>query len=274
MAMNTYLVAAAYDSIAEQYDGLVAEDFWMRRVLWAHYTEIFQPGAQVLDVACGTGLDSLFLAAHGIRVTGMDISPQMIAQLQVKAQHHGLAERIEVHVDDVAALHSWPAASYDGIISAFAGLNTVSDLGAFAAHASRVLRPQGRLIAHVLAPTDVWTQLRLRSRLQWRAARARRQRRQRTVVIAGRQIQHALLVPAEIYPRFFAPYFRLCRTYTLGFLWPQGLSHTLPVALACTLGRCEARLGARWPFRHWGRFFVLDLENNACGCEATTGMRS
>jgi ubiquinone/menaquinone biosynthesis C-methylase UbiE len=263
MAMSAHPIAAAYDSIAAQYDDLVAEDFWMRRVLWAHYIEVFQPGAQVLDVACGTGLDSLFLAAHGIRVTGIDISPQMIAQLQVKAQHRGLAEWIEAHVDDVAALHSWPAASCDGIISAFAGLNTLSDLGAFAAHASRLLRPQGRLIAHVLGPTDVWTQLSLLSRLQWRAAREHRQRRQCTVVIAGRQIQHALLVPAEIYARFFAPYFRLCRTCALGFLWPQGLSPALPVSLAYSLGRFEARIGARWPFRHWGRFFVLDLEKNA-----------
>src|SRR4029453_11663262 len=134
MAMSAHPIAAAYDSIAAQYDDLVAEDFWMRRVLWAHYTEVFQPGAQVLDVACGTGLDTLFLAAHGIQVTGIDISPQMIAQLQVKAQHHALTERIAAHVDDVVSLRSWPAVSCDGIISAFAGLNTVSDLGTFAAN--------------------------------------------------------------------------------------------------------------------------------------------
>jgi ubiquinone/menaquinone biosynthesis C-methylase UbiE len=260
--MSGHAVAAAYDSIAAQYDGLVAEDFWMRRVLWAHYLQVFRPGAQVLDVACGTGLDSLFLAACGIRMTGLDISPQMIAQLKTKAHRQGLADRIEVHVDDIAALHSWPTAYFDGIISAFAGLNTVSDLEAFAADAHRVLHPQGRLIVHVLSPTDVWKQLSLYTRLQWRTAWESGQRQQRTVVIAGRQITHVLLRPAEAYARFFAPYFRLCQTYALGFLWPQRLSRWLPGAFAYVLGRLEAHLGARRPFVHWGRFVVLDLEKS------------
>src|SRR5215510_9906391 len=99
--MSQDSVAAAYDTIAEQYDCLVAEDFWMRRVLWAHYMRVFRPGEHVLDVACGTGLDALFLAEHGIHMTGMDISAQMIAQLQAKAKRHGLANQIEVHVDDL-----------------------------------------------------------------------------------------------------------------------------------------------------------------------------
>jgi ubiquinone/menaquinone biosynthesis C-methylase UbiE len=261
--MDRHPVAEAYDRIAEDYDALVVEDFWMRRLLWAHYTAVFRPGAHVLDVACGTGLDSLFLAAQGMWVTGIDISPQMIAQLRAKARRQGLEDRIEAHADDVETLRSWTEARFDGIVSAFAGLNTIRDLGAFAADASRVLRPQGRLIVHGLAPTDVWTQLRLLARLQWRAARARRARRQRSVIISGQEVQHALLVPAEIYPHVFAPYFRLCRSYALGFLWPQGMGRRMPSSLAGTLGRLEPHLGSHWPFRQWGRFFVLDLEKKA-----------
>ena len=258
--MDGQTVAAAYDGIAAQYDTLVEEDHWMRRVLWAHYAAVFPPGAHVLDVACGTGLDTLFLAERGLQVTGIDVSPQMITQLQAKAQQRGLGDRMTVHVEDVAALHTWPAARFDGIISAFAGLNTVHDLGAFAAAASRVLRPQGRMILHVLGPTDVWTQLGLIAWGQWHAARARWQRRQWTVVIASREVSHTLLVPAEMYGRFFAPYFRLRRTYALGFLWPQGASRWLPSPLAHRLGQLEARLGRYWPFLTWGRFCVVDLE--------------
>jgi SAM-dependent methyltransferase len=258
--MDGQTVAAAYDGIAAQYDTLVEEDHWMRRVLWAHYAAIFPPGAHVLDVACGTGLDTLFLAERGMQVTGIDVSLQMIAQLRAKVQQRRLGGQVTVQVEDIAALHTWPAASFDGIVSAFAGLNTVRDLGAFAAAASRVLRPQGRMILHVLGPTDVWTQLGLMARGQWRAARAHRQRRQRTVVIAGREVPHTLLRPAEMYIHFFAPYFRLCRTYALGFLWPQGASRWLPAPLTHRLGQLEARLGRHWPFRTWGRFCVMDLE--------------
>jgi ubiquinone/menaquinone biosynthesis C-methylase UbiE len=258
--MDGQTVAAAYDGIAAQYDALVEEDHWMRRVLWAHYTAVFSPGAQVLDVACGTGLDTLFLAERGMQVTGIDVSPQMIVQLQAKAQQRRLEDRITVQVEDIAALHTWPAARFDGIISAFAGLNTVRDLDAFAAAARRVLRPQGRMILHVLGPADVWTQLGLIARGQWGAARSRWQRRQWTVVIAGQEVPHTLLVPAEMYARFFAPYFRLRRTYALGFLWPQGASRWLPSPLTHRLGQLEACLGRHWPFRTWGRFCVMDLE--------------
>jgi 2-polyprenyl-3-methyl-5-hydroxy-6-metoxy-1,4-benzoquinol methylase len=258
--MDEQTVAAAYDGIAAQYDALLEEDHWMRRVLWAHYAAVFPPGAHVLDVACGTGLDTLFLAERGIQVTGIDVAPQMIAQLQAKAQQRGLENRMTIQVEDIAALHTWPAARFDGIISAFAGLNTVHDLGAFAAAACRMLRPQGRMILHVLGPTDVWTQLGLIAHGQWGAARACRQRRQWTVVIAGQEVLHTLLVPAEMYARFFAPYFLLRRAYALGFLWPQGASGWLPAPLTYRLGQLEVCLGRHWPFRTWGRFCVLDLE--------------
>src|SRR5262245_50567005 len=36
------------------------------------------PGALVLDVPCGTGILETFLAARGLRVVGMDISPAML----------------------------------------------------------------------------------------------------------------------------------------------------------------------------------------------------
>jgi SAM-dependent methyltransferase len=258
--MDGHTVAAAYDQIAAQYDTLLEADCWMRRVLWAHYSTVFSPGTHVLDIACGTGLDAVFLAERGIQVTGIDVSPQMIAQFQAKARQYELRDRMTGHVEDIAALHTWPMSHFDGIISAFAGLNTARDLGAFAAAAHRVLRPQGRVILHVLGPTDVWRQLGLTARGQWQAARARRQRRQRTVVICGHEILHTLLMPAEMYTRFFAPYFQLRRTYALGFLWPQGANRWLPSTLGHVLGQLEARLGAWWPCRDWGRFFVVDLE--------------
>jgi SAM-dependent methyltransferase len=132
-------VATAYDAIAADYDRLVREDAWMRRRLWAHYLGVFERGARLLDVGCGTGLDTLALAARGRRMTAVDVSPGMVEELRRKAAALGLLDRIEVHVGDAAALGGWPAASFDGILSSFAGLNTV-DLGAFAAAAARLLR--------------------------------------------------------------------------------------------------------------------------------------
>jgi len=250
-------VAAAYDDLAEDYDRLVEEDFWMRQLLWGRYLDLFQPGDRVLDVACGTGLDSLFLARHGLEVTGIDASPGMIARLREKAVRQGL--RVRAQVGDAGDLSAWPAATFDGILSAFAGLNTI-DLERFAADAARLLRPGGRLIVHLLAPAGLWARLRLLARLRFGAARALGRRRDLAVTIAGRTIPHALPSPHETYERWFAPRFRLRRAYALGFLWPQSANAVLPGQVRHLLGRLEPRLGALPLLRGAGRFFVLEME--------------
>jgi magnesium-protoporphyrin O-methyltransferase len=58
-------------------------------------------GAHVLDAGCGTGLFSLALARRGLRVTAVDLAPQMIAAAQQQAERAGLAERISFHSGDL-----------------------------------------------------------------------------------------------------------------------------------------------------------------------------
>lgn len=70
---------AAYDRVARAWDGTRALNFpekaWIDRLLAA-----LPAGAAVLDVGCGAGrpLAAAFLA-RGHRVTGLDLSPQMLA---------------------------------------------------------------------------------------------------------------------------------------------------------------------------------------------------
>jgi 2-polyprenyl-3-methyl-5-hydroxy-6-metoxy-1,4-benzoquinol methylase len=49
-----------------------------------------EPGARVLDVACGHGRHSLELARRGFRVTGVDLSPRSIALAREAAAKEGL----------------------------------------------------------------------------------------------------------------------------------------------------------------------------------------
>ncbi|MBK8899764.1 MAG: methyltransferase domain-containing protein [Anaerolineaceae bacterium] len=50
-------------------------------------------GGKVLEVACGTGLVTLPLAAQGIDIAGLDIMPTMLAQAKSKAEEQGLPVR-------------------------------------------------------------------------------------------------------------------------------------------------------------------------------------
>lgn len=252
-------VAAAYDAIAADYDRLVEEDRWMRHVLWAHYDAVFKPGDRVLEFGCGTGLDTLHLAARGLRMVAVDASPGMIERLRAKLDGDPHRQRIELRRGDVAEFAGWPEASFDGLVSAFAAVNTAGDLASFAAAAGRLLRPGGRMVLHLLAPAGLWERWQAASEAGLVAARNLRRRRERTVAIGGRPVRHRVATPAEA-RRLLSGAFRLRRAYGLGFLWPQAASRRIRPEVAYVLGRAEARLGSLWPLLGWGRFFVLDLE--------------
>jgi SAM-dependent methyltransferase len=63
-----------------------------------------EPGTRVLDVGCGVGRWSRLLAAKGAQVTGVDLSPTMIAQAQRRAVAEGVAARCSFRVQDLSQL--------------------------------------------------------------------------------------------------------------------------------------------------------------------------
>ncbi|MCI0633966.1 MAG: class I SAM-dependent methyltransferase [Actinobacteria bacterium] len=54
------------------------------------------PGQRVLDVGCGPGRHALALARRGLRVTGVDLSPDFVALARAAACEEGLEARFEV----------------------------------------------------------------------------------------------------------------------------------------------------------------------------------
>ena len=98
--MKELNTAQAYDSIAFNYDSLLKDDRAVRMALWRHYQHCFKSGHRVLDVGCGTGSDALFLACQGIQITGIDASPGMIAQFQMKLKSESYNSAIKRLISD------------------------------------------------------------------------------------------------------------------------------------------------------------------------------
>ncbi len=253
-------VRDAYDAIAREYDRQLADDAWMRQTLWQQYRRAFRPGDQVLDVGCGTGTDAIFLAQHGVQVTGIDLSPAMIAQAESKVRGAGLTHAIRVCAMDLAELHRLPAGQFDGIISSYAALSTVPTLTEFAADAARLLRPEGRMILHLLNSRSLWESTGLVRHGRWAEARQLGQRRERTFAVGGHPIQHYVPRVDEAYALYFAHEFRLCGASALGILRPPYPIPGVPSAVLAALDRLDLLLGPHRPFTNWGRFVVLELE--------------
>jgi len=66
------------------------------------YAELAQrTSGTVLDAMCGTGRVLVPLAQQGFHVTGLDLSPAMVAMAQHKAQQLGLTERVHAIEGDI-----------------------------------------------------------------------------------------------------------------------------------------------------------------------------
>jgi ubiquinone/menaquinone biosynthesis C-methylase UbiE len=256
-------VALAYDQIASTYDAQVEGDSWMRRTLWRHYLAIFRPGDRVLDVACGTGLDAVFLARHGIQVTAIDISPGMIEQLHCRATSDAPAGLIDARVLDVEALSDFSPGSFDGIVSAFAGLSTVPDLREFSRTAATMLRPGGHMLLHLLNRFSLWEWLLFALHGQFRSARSVGTLRERDFRIGGVNVRHYLYTPLELYQSGFAGEFILEHAVALGCLRPPYTVRWIPSPIIAVLERLEAKVGGKSPFLNRGRFFLLVLTSRS-----------
>jgi len=70
----------AYDTLAEVYDFLVPEALLSPEGSAAAFEPLLEPGARVLDCACGTGTLAAGLALHGFEVSASDASPEMVSR--------------------------------------------------------------------------------------------------------------------------------------------------------------------------------------------------
>jgi ubiquinone/menaquinone biosynthesis C-methylase UbiE len=102
------------------------------------------PGLAVLDVGCGLGGTSRYLAAeHGSRVVGIDLTGDYVRAAASLAHRVGLADRVSYCCGSALALPFAPA-RFDRAVLLHVGMN-IPDKDALFAELRRVLRPGGLL---------------------------------------------------------------------------------------------------------------------------------
>lgn len=101
------------------------------------------PG-KALDLGCGPGGDTLWLARRGWRVTAVDISAVAIARLADHAHSFGLSDRITAERHDLA--ESFPAGRFDLVSAHYLHTSFELPRTRLLRTAAQALSPGGRLL--------------------------------------------------------------------------------------------------------------------------------
>ena len=131
-----------FDAHADRYASSAVHRFGPSLPVLLEFTAP-QPDEQALDVATGTGNTAFAVAGFAQHVTGLDVSPGMLAQARARAEREG--------VDNVSFLEGaaehlpFPDGSFD-LVTARHAPHHFREVAAFLREVWRVLKPDGRFV--------------------------------------------------------------------------------------------------------------------------------
>lgn len=136
------VVADWYD---EYLQGEGSADSYQRMVILPNLMRILniKKGDNIADIACGQGLFSEEMTMQGAVVTGVDISPELIAK--AKRRFNDKRLKATFHVSSADKLSMLKDKSFDKAICVLAAQN-IKELDVMFSEASRVLKKGGRLV--------------------------------------------------------------------------------------------------------------------------------
>ncbi|MGW0945094.1 class I SAM-dependent DNA methyltransferase [Streptomyces sp. NPDC002623] len=133
-----------YDAIADDYADLLRDEVAaqpLERAVMRAYSEFVGTGGRVVDLGCGPGRVTGFLATLGLSVSGLDLSESMLAI--ARRENPG----IRFEQGSMLKLDGHPDGSLDGAVSWYSSIHTpVDELPALFAEFHRVLAPGGHLL--------------------------------------------------------------------------------------------------------------------------------
>ena len=260
---------AAFDALATDYDAEFSHTLlgqMLRQRVWDIYRRYFQPGQHLLELACGTGEDALWLAQQGFTITATDGASEMLNITQHKAQQAGLANQISTQpltLQTIEADLSTPIADlrFDGLYSNFGGLNTLSDWQTLAKGVAKLVRPDGIVILVVMGPICLWE-------IIWHLGHgdsklAMRRFNEPATAVIGQSSIPIWYPSARRLRKDFAPWFEHITTESLGLWLPPTYLGYLVAKRPSLFQRLNHLEKATAPLtRGWGDHYILILKRN------------
>ena len=141
-----------YTAFASVYDKMMHD---VDRDAWIAYLDVFLKKANAVDVmdcACGTGINAISLRQRGYHVTGSDVSSDMLSEARNNALLSGARDIVFI-CEDMRKLKVHKP--IDAIVCVCDGVNyltSMKDESSFFEHANACLKPGGLLLFDVSTP--------------------------------------------------------------------------------------------------------------------------
>lgn len=118
------------------------------------HEEAGRPPGRALDLGCGTGTTSIYLAEYGWEAVGVDFAPNAIWQARRKAAEQALAGQVRFHAADVARLDFLPADRPFDLAIDIGCLHGLfpEQQASYATHLARLLRPGATYLLYAFLP--------------------------------------------------------------------------------------------------------------------------
>jgi len=137
---RTSEVSASYDEVAAEYVRRIAGELEHKpfdRELLDRFAAMFDASDTVCDVGCGPAHVARYLHERGIKVTGVDLSPEMVEQARM------LNPELDIRQGDMMSLDV-PDDSWAGIVAFYSLIHIPrTDVARALSELGRCLRPDG-----------------------------------------------------------------------------------------------------------------------------------
>lgn len=256
---------AEFDNVATEYDHHITGNR-MNRLLrdrsLAHLRPLFRRSTHLIEVGCGSGMETIPMLNEGHEILAVDISRRMLEVVREKAKAAGVSERLrtkQARARDLGALVTeYGSQAFDGGYSTYGALNCEPDLRFLPVALGNLLQRNGAFVAGIYNRWCLFEMLGYASTFQWRRALGRRRNPVR--VGASRFCVDIYAYSAADFRSLFGRGWQVVGIEAVPiFLPPSDLTQYSErfARHFDRLARWDASLGSHWPWSRLGDHFLM-----------------
>ncbi|HTT25891.1 MAG TPA: methyltransferase domain-containing protein [Thermoplasmata archaeon] len=272
-------IAAEFDNVAEEYDHHITGNR-INRLLrdrsLAQLRTTFARAPSLIEVGCGSGMETLPLLTEGHEIFCVDISQRMLDVVREKARRAGVSERLRTRRMRASELvHLLPdlgSGAFDGGYSTYGAFNCEEDLRPIPPALHGLFRDEARFVTGVY---NRWCLFELAGYGATGQFARMLGRRERPVPVGSSRFCVDIFAhsPGD-FQRLFSPEFWVERLEGVPVVLPPSDLAVYAEKFSRhfdTLARWDRALGSWWPLRNLGDHFLMTLRRSGRAVSSGSG---